>query len=151
MSGIICCVCSILAISGLQLFSRNVKKERHKIQVKKESQRSRGQWWVLLQGLPQFCHLRRQKARGTKAMEIRVFGVRKLKKMIERGNPLSTVTCPQHATQDWMMTKLGLLKSGKLVNRWMIKRSNPLYTRVPIKFLSWQDPARYCGWGRTSW
>ena len=74
-------------------------------------------------------------------MEFRVLGVRKLRKMIERGNPLSTVTqvmsqCTtknnllkariQHATQGGTMTKLGLLKSGKLVNRWMIERGNPL-------------------------
>ena len=68
---------------------------------------------------------------GKKAMEVRVPGVRKLRKMIERGNPLSTVTqvmsqCTttnnllkartQHATQGGTMTKLGLLKSGKLMN-----------------------------------
>ena len=60
---------------------------------------------------------RRQKARGRKAMKVRSPGVRKLRKMIERGNPLSTVTCAQHATQGGMMTKLGLLKSGKLIKR----------------------------------
>ena len=32
----------------------------------------------------------------------------------------------QHATQSGMMTKLGLLKSGKLTNRWKIERGNPL-------------------------
>ena len=32
----------------------------------------------------------------------------------------------QHATQGGMMTKLGLLESGKLINRWMIERGNPL-------------------------
>ena len=61
-----------------------------------------------------------------KAMKVRVPGVRKLRKMIEQGNPLSTVTCTQHNTQGGMMTKLGLLKSGKLTNRWMMERSNPL-------------------------
>ena len=33
----------------------------------------------------------------------------------------------QHALQDGTMTKLGLLKSGKLINRWMIERGNPLF------------------------
>ena len=33
---------------------------------------------------------------------------------------------PQHATQSGMITKLGLLKSGKLTNRWVIERGNPL-------------------------
>ena len=32
----------------------------------------------------------------------------------------------QHATQSGMITKLGLLKSGKLTNRWVIERCNPL-------------------------
>ena len=46
---------------------------------------------------------------------------------------------------------IGLLKSGKLINRWMIERGNPLSTswrkdaRVPITFLSWEDWARYFG------
>ena len=42
----------------------------------------------------------------------------KAEKMIDRGNPLSTATCTQHATQGGMMTKFGLLKSGKLISRW---------------------------------
>ena len=50
----------------------------------------------------------------------------KAQKMIERDDLLSTVTCSQHATQGWMMTKLGVLKSGKLTSRWMIERGNPL-------------------------
>ena len=41
------------------------------------------------QGLPQLCHLQRQKARGREAVEVRVPGVRKLRKMIERSNTLS--------------------------------------------------------------
>ena len=32
----------------------------------------------------------------------------------------------QHATQNGMITKLGLLKSGKLTHRWVIERGNPL-------------------------
>ena len=76
-----------------------------------------------------------------RAMDVRVPGVRKLRQMTERSNPLSTVTqvasqCTttnnllkvhtQHATQGGTMTNLGLLKSGKLINRWMIERGNPL-------------------------
>ena len=59
-------------------------------------------------------------------MKVRVPGVRKLREMIERSDTLSTVTCTQHATQGGMMTKLGLLKSGKLTNRLIIERGNPL-------------------------
>ena len=90
-------------------------------------------------------------------MKVRVPGVRKLRNMIERGQPLSAVTQvtrqgtttsnllkarTQHATQDAMMTKLGLLKSGKLTNRWMMERGTTRCvllgkdTRVPITFLS---------------
>ena len=62
-------------------------------------------------------------------------------KWTERGNPLWAATqepnlaiimnnllkaLSQHATQGGTMTKLGLLKSGKLTNRWMIERCNPL-------------------------
>ena len=63
---------------------------------------------------------------GREAVEIKIPGVRKLRQMIDRGNPLSTVTCTRHATLGGMMTKLGLLKSGKLISRLMIERGNPL-------------------------
>ena len=59
-------------------------------------------------------------------VKVSALGVRKLRKMIERVDPLSTVTCTQHDNQGGMMTKLGLLKSGKLTNRWMLERCNPL-------------------------
>ena len=36
------------------------------------------------------------------------------------------VESTHHATQGGTMTKLGLLKSGKLIKRWMIERDNPL-------------------------
>ena len=73
-------------------------------------------------------------------MEIKIPGVRMLKKREDRGDPLSAATqkphltiimnnllkaLSQHATQSGMITKLGLLKSGKLINRWMIERGNP--------------------------
>ena len=37
-------------------------------------------------------HLRRQKALGKEAMEIKILGVRKLRERIERGNPLWAAT-----------------------------------------------------------
>ena len=74
-------------------------------------------------------------------MKVRTPGVRRLRKMIERGNPLFAVTQvtstatttdslkarTQQATQGGMMTKFDLLKSGKLINRWMIERINPAF------------------------
>ena len=74
-------------------------------------------------------------------MEVKVPGVPKLRKTIERCSPLWAKTqephldivtnnllkaVSQHATRSVMMTKLGLLKSGKLKDRWMIERGNPL-------------------------
>ena len=73
-NGIIFCVCSILVISVVQFVLKEWQQERKKIQGKKESQRSRGQWWASLQGLPQLCHLRRQKALGRIAMKVRAPG-----------------------------------------------------------------------------
>ena len=49
-----------------------------------------------MQGLPRIPHLRRQKARGREAMEIRIPGVRKLRKRIERCNPLWAATQEPH-------------------------------------------------------
>ena len=46
----------------------------------------------LIARAPRICHLRCQKAWGRKAVEIKVPGVRKLRKRIERCSPLSTVT-----------------------------------------------------------
>ena len=78
---------------------------------------------------------------GREAMEIKIPGVRKLRERIERGNPLWAATqkprltiimnnllkaLSQHATQSGMITKLGLLKSGKLTLRCVIDRGNPL-------------------------
>ena len=75
---------------------------------------------------------------GREAMEIRIPGVRKLRKRIERCNPLWAATqeprlaiftnnllkaFSQHATQSGMITKLGLLKSGKLTNRCNLQHS----------------------------
>ena len=59
MSGIVCCVRSMLAISVLQFVLTRWKKDYSKIQEKSESQRNRRQWWVLLQGLARICHPRR--------------------------------------------------------------------------------------------
>ena len=91
-NGIICCVCSISAISVLQFVLKPWQKDYNKIQEKNQSQRTRDQWWPLLQGCLRIYHRRLQKARGRKAMEIRISGVRKLRKRIERGNPLWAAT-----------------------------------------------------------
>ena len=74
-------------------------------------------------------------------MEIKIPGVQLLRKRIEQGNLLSAATkeprwtiimnnlleaLSQHATQSGMITKLGLLKSGKLTLRCVSDRGKPL-------------------------
>ena len=74
-------------------------------------------------------------------MEIKILGVRMLRERIEWSNPLWAATqepcltistnnllktLSQHATRSGMTAKLGLLKGGKLTNRWVMERSNPL-------------------------
>ena len=135
-------VCSIAAISVLQFVLKRWRKDHNKIQEKNESQRNRDQWWALLQGRLRTYHPRRQKARWREAMEIKIPQMRKLRERIERGNPLWAATqkprltiimnnlweaLSQHATQSGMITKLGLLKSGKLTLGCLIDRSNPLW------------------------
>ena len=71
-------------------------------------------------------------------MEIKILGVRKLRGMREQGNLLSAATkrphltmimnnllkaLSQHDTQSGMITKLGLLKSGKLTLRCVSDRA----------------------------
>ena len=109
-------------------------------------------------------------------MKIKILGVRKLRERSERGNPLSAATkrphltvimnnllkvLSQHATLIGMITQLGLLKSGKWhFDVWAIgaTRCHLLgrETRVSIKFLSREDPARWnsairCERGNISW
>ena len=74
-------------------------------------------------------------------MEIKIPGVRMMRERSERGNPMSAATkrphltiimnnllkaLSQHATQSAMITKIGLLKSGKLTLRCVSDRGNPL-------------------------
>ena len=73
-------------------------------------------------------------------MEIKIPVVRKLRQRSERGDPLSAATkrprltiimnnllkaLSRHAAQSGMITKLGLLKSGKLTLRCVSDRDNP--------------------------
>ena len=46
MNGIIFCVCSTLAISVLPIVLKWCRKERKKMQVKKESQQNQSRWWI---------------------------------------------------------------------------------------------------------
>ena len=46
MNGIIFCVCSTLAFSVLPIVLKWCRKERKKMQVKKESQQNQSRWWI---------------------------------------------------------------------------------------------------------
>ena len=74
-------------------------------------------------------------------MEIKIPGVRMLRKRKDRGDPMSAATerphliiimnnllkvLPQQVTQSEMITMLGLLKSGKLILRCANDRGDPM-------------------------
>ena len=85
MSGIICCACSILAISVLQFALLQWRSDLNKIQEKSESQQNRDLWWILLPGRRRSCRLQLQWARGTNITEIKIHGNQLLEK-IDQGN-----------------------------------------------------------------
>ena len=60
MSGIICCACSILAISVLQFVLIQWRNELNKDQEKNVSQPNRDLWWILLPGRRRSCRLQLQ-------------------------------------------------------------------------------------------
>ena len=104
------------------------RKEHKKIQLKKESQQNRNQWWIwsrdAAKGLLSCYLLLHQKARWKPDKKVKLLWVRKLRSTIERWDPLYTHT--HQATQNGILIKLGLLKSGNLMNWWKIERWDPL-------------------------
>ena len=125
MNGIIFCVCLTLVISVLQIVLKWCRKERKKIQVKKESQQNRSRWWNWSRDAAKgllMCYLPlHQKVRGKPDMKVNFFWDRELSSIIERYDPLYTLTHHQ-ATQNGMLIKLDLLKSGNLMNWWKIEQ-----------------------------
>ena len=111
----------LLCLSNISHFSSTVCSEGMAKRTQQDSgeERVTSRWWVFLQGFPQLCHLWRQKARWREVMKVRVLGVRKLRKMIERGNPLSTVTqdMSQCSTTNNLLKKL-VLSTQLRVGRW---------------------------------
>ena len=88
-NGIICCVCSILTISVLQLVSESMeKKSTTRFRRRASHSEVEANDESYCKGILGSVTFRRQKARGRKAMEIRVLGERKLRKKIDRGDPL---------------------------------------------------------------
>ena len=109
------------------------RKEHKKNQVKKESQQGRDQWWIWSREAMKWLHQRylllHQKALGKPDTKVSILWARKLRSTLERWDPLYTHT--HQATQNEMLMKLGLLKSGNLMNWWMIERWDP-QTERPV-------------------
>ena len=109
------------------------RKERKKNQVKKESQQGRDQWWIWSREAMKWLHQRylllHQKALWKPDTKVSILWACKLRSTLERWDPLYTHT--HQATQNEMLMKLGLLKSGNLMNWWMIERWDP-QTERPV-------------------
>ena len=120
MSGIICCACLTLAISVLQFALLQWRNDLKKIQEKNESQQNQNLWWILLRGRHRSCRLQLHWARGRDITENKILG-NPLLQMIDQGNLINSL---QQIIQNWIMTVLGLLKSGKVRLRRTIDQGN---------------------------
>ena len=127
MSGIICCACSILAISVLQFALIQRRSEFNKNQEKSESQQNQDLWWILLPGRRRSYRLQLQWARWRNITEVKIHRNQLLEK-IDQGDLVKKQICSkaslQQIIQNWMMTMLGLLKSGKVRLRHTIDQGN---------------------------
>ena len=70
------------------------------------------------------CFLLHQNARRKPDTKVKLLWVRKLRSTIERRHPLYAHT---QASQNRKLIRLGLLKSGNLMNWWMIERGDLLF------------------------
>ena len=130
-NGTIFCVCLTLAISVLQSVLKWCRRQHQKMQVKKESQQNRNQWWIwprdAAKGLLSCYLLLHQKAWGKPDTKVNPLWACKLRSTIEQRDLLYTRT--HQATQNGILTELGLLKSGNLMNWWkMIERWDQCWT-----------------------
>ena len=114
MNGIIFCVCSTSAIPVPPIVLKWCRKERKKMQVKKESQHNQSRWWIwsrdAAKGLLMCYLLLHQKARGKPDLKVKYLWARGMSSNKEQGDLFWTLT--HQATQNGMMIKHGLLKSG---------------------------------------
>ena len=91
MSGIICCTCSILAISILQFALIRLRNDLNKVQEKSESQQNRDLRWILLPGRRRF-RLQLQWAWGRNITEVKIHGNQLLEK-IDQGDLVKKQIC----------------------------------------------------------
>ena len=128
------CFFLILAISVLQIVVRWCRKERKKIQVKKESQQNRSRWWIqsrdAAEGLLTCLPLLHQKAQGKPDMKVNYLWAHGMSSIKEQGDMLRTLT--HQATQSGMLTKSGLVKSGNLMNWWKLEKRDLFMNSHPV-------------------
>ena len=128
------CVCLTLAISVPPIVLKWCRKECKKIQVKRESQQNRSRWWIssrdAAKGLLTCLPLLHQKAQWKPDMKVKLLWVRKLRSTIELGDPLYAHT--HQATQNGMLIKLGLLKSGNQMNWWKYEQGDLFINNHPV-------------------
>ena len=132
MNGIIFCVCSTSAISVPPIVLKWCRKERQKMQVKKESQQNRSRWWIwsrdATQGILTCLPRLHQKARWKPDLKVKYLWVRGMSSNQERWDLWWALA--HQTTQNGILTKSGLLKSGNLVKCWKQERRDPWWTPV---------------------
>ena len=134
MIGIIFCVCWTLAISVLPIVLNWCRKERKKMQVKKESQQSRNRCWIwsrdTAKGLLTSLLRLHLNARGKPDLKVKYLWARGMSSITEQGEMLRTLT--HQVTQSGKLTKCGHLKRGNLVKCWKQERRDPWMNKQPV-------------------
>ena len=118
MNGIICWLCSILAILALLPATQRWRNELNKIQEKDVSQPNHDLWWIWPQERLRACLLQLLQTRGGPRMDIKILN--NLFLTIERGNPWKR----QDQTIHRIMVHPGLLKCGKVDMKSTIDQGN---------------------------
>ena len=122
MSGIICWICSTLAISALQLAPLRWQNELNKDQEKNVSQPNRDLWWIWPRGCLRSCLLQLHQTRGGPRMDIKILG-NLLQDTIDRGNLRNRhhhqviqkrIVVNLWSSQEWEIGAAAHDRSGKL-------------------------------------
>ena len=140
-NGIIFWICfNISHFSSAECFWSDVEKNTKRIRWRKSHSKvetndefDRAKQWKGSISAIIYCIRKPAEKLDTK---VKVLWVRKMRNTIERRDPLFALkeertdplyTHTHQATQNGMLIKLGLLKSGNLMNWWMIERWDPLF------------------------
>ena len=118
-----------LAISVLPIVLKWCRKERKKMQVKKESQQNRIRWWIwsrdAAKGILTCLPLLHHKARGKPDMKVKYLWARGLSSIEERGRPVKDASSSSYSewnvdekwsSQEWKSDEVMEVRTGRLVN-----------------------------------